>query len=100
MSGQSPPTLKSSIKSWNWPWMSPQIWREYYRKNGRKNTVTGASTRWTFDSSTRISLALAQRVLTSLSLIISQFLSCSICLSKSPDMEKKRIFKMRLFDII
>ena len=55
-------------------------------------TVTGASTLWTLDSSTKISLALAQRVLTSLSLMISQFLSCSICLSKSDDMEKKFLF--------
>ena len=46
---------------------------------GRAFTVTGASTRWTLLSSTRISRALAQRALTSASLMYSQFLSCSIC---------------------
>ena len=52
-------------------------------KNSKKVTVTGASTLWTLDSSTRISLALAQRALTSDSLMISHFLNCSICLSRS-----------------
>ena len=46
-------------------------------------TVTGESTRWTFDSSTRISRALEHKALTSDSLMISQRRSCSICRSKS-----------------
>lgn len=46
-------------------------------------TVTGASTLWTLLSSTRISMALRQRALTSDSLRGSQFFSCSICLSRS-----------------
>ena len=70
MSGHSPPTLKSSTRSKNWPWMSPQM-------------VTGASTRCTFDSSTRISRALAHSALTSLSLSVSQRFSCAICRSRS-----------------
>lgn len=44
MSGDRPPILKSSIKSWNWPCTSPQ-------------TVTGHFTSWTFDSFDNISFA-------------------------------------------
>lgn len=46
-------------------------------------TVTGESTLWTFDSSTRISLALEHRALTSDSLMISQRRNCSIWRSRS-----------------
>lgn len=46
-------------------------------------TVTGESTRWTLDSSTRISRAFEHKALTSHSLMISQRRSCSICRSKS-----------------
>jgi len=46
------------------------------------HTVTGASTRCTLDSSTRISRALKQRALTSPSLKYSHLLSRSICSSK------------------
>ncbi len=44
MSGQCPPIRKSSTRSWNCPWMSPQ-------------TVTGHFTGCTLDSSTKISRA-------------------------------------------
>ena len=46
-------------------------------------TVTGESTLWTFDSSTRISLAFAHKILTSDSLMTSHRRSCSICRSRS-----------------
>lgn len=49
----------------------------------KKLTVTGASTRCTFDSSNKISLAFEHKLFTSLSVIISQRLNCSICLSRS-----------------
>ena len=45
--------------------------------------MTGASTRCTLLSSTRISLALAQSALTSASLMYSHRRSCSICRSRS-----------------
>lgn len=51
----------------------------------RARTVTGGSTRCTLLSSARISLAFAHRDFTSLSLMSSHLLSCSICLSKSLD---------------
>ena len=44
MSGDLPPMRRSSIRSWNWPWTSPQ-------------TVTGHLTSCTLDSFVRISLA-------------------------------------------
>jgi len=48
------------------------------KKKIKEKTVTGANIRWTLFSSVRISRALAQRALTSDSLMISQFFSCSI----------------------
>ena len=52
MEGEGPPILKSSWRSWNWPWMSPQM-------------VTGTETGWTLDSSIRTSRALSHSVFTS-----------------------------------
>ena len=52
------------------------------KKNYLIHTVTGASTRCTFDSSTRISRALRHKALTSPSLKYSHRLRRSICSSK------------------
>ena len=61
-------------------------------------TVTGASTRWTLLSSTKISRALAHNNFTSLSLMHSHFRNKSIWRSKSDifrfDWEKKMLLKM------
>lgn len=34
MSGFGPPILKSSIRSWNWPWMSPQTVTGHFYRGG------------------------------------------------------------------
>ena len=57
------------------------IWKKIQAET--KLTVTGASTRCTLDSSTKISLALAQIALTSDSFKYSHLRNASICLSKS-----------------
>ena len=52
--GISPPLLKSSRRSWNCPWMSPQM-------------ITGDLTGYTLLSSIKISLIFSHRILSSLS---------------------------------
>lgn len=67
MSGLGPPILNSSMRSWNWPWMSPQTvtghfyWLSaswpgkghHWRERDNHQLTTG----WTLDSSCRTSRA-------------------------------------------
>jgi len=64
VSGLGPPILKSSIRSWNWPWMSPQTVTGHFCR-GIKSVASGhfiergvsRTTGCTLDSSCRTSRA-------------------------------------------
>lgn len=46
MSGTSPPTRNSSIRSWNWPWMSPHIWSRSQQEAERWRIMRKATHRY------------------------------------------------------
>lgn len=88
MSGTSPPTRKSSIRSWNCPCMSPHIYALLLScttppKKFKSRTVTGAVTVTTLPSSTRSSRALWQSSRTCASGIGRHARSCAIALEMS-----------------